>query len=91
MSDRIVTDSNGDRWDVTEPGTQGDGTRAEGPIRFRHQSGEEFEARSERAMDELSGDELLDLLDAAREAKGLDSVHEGGDNVGRDPVDYVTG
>jgi hypothetical protein len=84
MPQRIITDSRGQRWDVTQ-------TEESGSVVFRHQSGRELTAKLERGMDALSTDELLDALDGARREQGLDDVGHGGLDVAFDPEGYETG
>jgi hypothetical protein len=85
MAERIVTDSRGQRWDVTQaPGTEG------GAV-FRHQSGRELRAELAGSIDELSTEQLLDALDGARRREGLDDVGHGGLDVAFDEEGYETG
>jgi hypothetical protein len=84
MPQRIITDSRGQRWDVIQEGE-------DGAVLFRHQSGRELRAGLGQDMDALSTDELLDALDEARRAEGLDEVGHGGIDVAFDPEGYETG
>lgn len=83
MSERIITDSRGQRWDVVQDGQRG--------AVFRHQSGQELQADLDRPMDALSTEQLLDALDEARRAAGLDEVGHGGLDVSFDADGYETG
>ena len=82
MPERIVTDSRGQRWDVREDGNS---------LVFRHQSGNELRARSDRPLDQLSTDDVLAALDAARSDEGLPSVGHGQLDVSFDDEGYETG
>jgi hypothetical protein len=84
MSQRIITDSRGQRWDVLQqPESKS--------VVFRHQSGRELTAELDGDMDALSSDALLHALDAARQKEGLDDVARGGLDVAFDPDGYETG
>lgn len=85
MPERIVTDSRGQRWDVIQKDTKS------GSAIFRHQSGQELRAEISRSIDELSSEDLLDALDAARSREGLDEVGHGGLDVAFDADGYETG
>jgi hypothetical protein len=84
MPERIVTDSRGQRWDVVQK-LQSD--RAV----FRHQSGQELRANLPGALDQLTTEDLLLVLDEARHAAGLDEVGSGGLDVSLDTDGYETG
>lgn len=84
MSERIITDSRGQRWDVAQDGDAD-------AIVFRHQSGRELRARAGGRIDALSTDELLTALDGARRDAGLDEVARGGIDVAFDEDGYETG
>jgi hypothetical protein len=84
MPERIITDSRGQRWDVTQKGGE------EGAV-FRHQSGRELRADLGAPLDSLSSDDLLTALDAARREAGLDEVGHGGLDVSLDADGYETG
>ena len=84
MPERIITDSRGQRWDVIQ-------SESKHHTIFRHQSGRELSADPGRPIDELSTDELLDVLDAARREAGLDEVGHGGLDVSFDADGYETG
>jgi hypothetical protein len=86
MSERIITDSRGQRWDVLQTP---DG--AEGEAVFRHQSGRELSTRLPGRLDALSTEQLLDVLDQARRREGLDDVGHGGLDVAFDDEGYETG
>ena len=82
MSERIVTDSRGQRWDVIQ---HGDGTV------FRHQSGDELRAQVPGSIDELSTEQLLDGLTrvqcpAARHHRGRDARWRDGGRAAPDSV-----
>ena len=79
---RIVTDATGDRWDVT----QGDAADGRNSIRFRHQSGREYETASRRQVNELSDRQLLEMLEA--EAQERQVTH--GQERSADPDGYIT-
>jgi hypothetical protein len=83
MPERIVTDSNGDRWDVRQPLEGGD-------FSFRHQSGREFTAAADAPLDSLSNDALLARIDDALLEAGEDIVSAGGREQSLDPEGYVT-
>jgi hypothetical protein len=85
MPERIITDSRGQRWDVIQQAGASDGAL------FRHQSGRELRAELDRSIDELSSEDLLDLLDDARRRAGLDDVGHGGLDVSFDEDGYETG
>lgn len=90
MPERIVTDSTGDRWDVSDVG---DSSRSSGggtTIKFRHQSGLELSERSDRSVDQLSDDQIRTMLDDARERADLEPLPGDGDDRGADPDDYIT-
>jgi hypothetical protein len=82
MPERIITDSRGQRWDVREDGKS---------LVFRHQSGNELRALTDRPLDQLSTDEVLAALDDARRAQGLPAVGHGQLDVAFDPEGYETG
>src|SRR5690606_32525739 len=84
MPERIVTDSRGQRWDVIQ---QDEKHRAI----FRHQSGQELSSDLKRSIDELSSEDLLEVLDEARRREGLEEVGHGGLDVAFDPDGYETG
>jgi hypothetical protein len=83
MAERIITDSRGQRWDVTQDG--------ERKVVFRHQSGRELNGSLDGPLDGLSTDALLDALDAARQEQGLPEVGHGGIDVAFDQDGYETG
>jgi hypothetical protein len=85
MPERIITDSRGQRWDVVQPPTDTHATV------FRHQSGRELRADLSGSIDQLTSDQLLDALDAARRREGLDEVGHGGLDVAFDADGYETG
>ena len=76
MGERILTDSNGDRWDAADADG---GSR----VRFSNPRGEEYEVASEKGVDELPDDDLVRMLDEARASEGEPPVGEGG--TGGDP------
>ena len=82
MPERILTDSRGQRWDVSE---------ADRWIIFRHQSGRELRADASRPLDQLSTDDLLHALDEARRQQGLPDVGHGELDVAFDQEGYETG
>lgn len=82
MGERIVTDSRGQRWDVRQ---------VERAFIFRHQSGRELRTVGDRPLDELSTDQLLAVLDAARQQEGLPAVGRGQLDVAFDEEGYETG
>jgi len=84
MSERIITDSRGQRWDVAQDRDAGD-------VVFRHQSGNELRSRLDAALDALSTDQLLSALDRARRDAGLEEVGHGGIDVSFDDDGYETG
>lgn len=71
MGERILTDSNGGRWDVAD---------AEGgeALRFSSPRGERYEVSADRRVDELTDADLMRMLDDARAREGRDPVGEGG-------------
>jgi hypothetical protein len=79
MPERILTDENGDRWDVRETG--------DGRLTFRHQSGRELAIESTAGLDAISSDRLRGLLADAREAAGEPT--DGGEHA-LDPEGYST-
>jgi hypothetical protein len=83
MSERIITDSRGQRWDVVQ--------RSDSEAVFRHQTGTELTGRLDDRLDNMSTEQLLDALDAARRREGLDDVGHGGLDVAFDPEGYETG
>ena len=84
MSERILTDSRGQRWDViARPGTP--------DAIFRHQSGNELRGRLPNRLDALTTQQLLDSLDEARRRAGREEVGHGGLDVAFDEEGYETG
>jgi len=83
MPERIVTDSNGDRWDVRQPADGGE-------LTFRHQSGREYRASEDVRLDELSNEALLARIDDALVDAGEDPVSRGGEERSLDPEGYIT-
>ena len=70
MGERILTDSHGGRWDVSD---------AENGLRFRHPpDGPSYEVRSDKGVDQLKDTELIRMLDDARARENEDPVGEGG-------------
>ena len=84
MPERIVTDSHGQRWDVIQK------RDANGAV-FRHQSGRELRADLPGALDQLTTEDLLLVLDEARRSAGLDEVGHGGVDISFDADGYETG
>jgi hypothetical protein len=82
MGMRTLTDSRGQRWDVSE---------ADRLLVFRHQSGRELRTAGTRRLDDLSTDELLDALDEARRHERLPPVGHGELDVAFDEEGYETG
>jgi hypothetical protein len=82
MSERIVTDSRGQRWDVSD---------GEDGLIFRHQSGREIHTDATTPLDELSTIQLLGALDDARRQAGLPSVSAGQLDIAFDDEGYETG
>lgn len=69
MGERILTDSHGGRWDVSD---------AENGLRFRHPpDGPSYQVRSEKGVDQLKDTELIRMLDDARAREGEDPVGRG--------------
>jgi hypothetical protein len=83
MPERIVTDSNGDRWDVRQPAEGG-------ALSFRHQSGREYTASEDVRLGELSAEALLARIDDALVEAGEEPVSRGGVERSLDPEGYVT-
>lgn len=90
MPERIVTDSTGDRWDVSDASGAGGADGGETTINFRHQSGLELSGAADRSVDQMSDEEIRALLDDAREEADLEALPEDGDDRGADPDDYIT-
>lgn len=84
MAERIVTDSRGQRWDVRQTSGSDDAI-------FRHQSGRELRATLPGALDQLTSDDLLAVLDEAREQEGNGEVGRNGIDVSLDADGYETG
>ena len=84
MPERIVTDSRGQRWDVVQ---NQNSDRAV----FRHQSGSELSAQLPGALDQLTSQDLLLVLDEARRRAGMEDVGSGGIDVSFDAEGYETG
>lgn len=82
MSERIVTDARGQRWDVREEGDV---------LVFRHQSGQEIRGEGKAELDALSTEDLLEALDEARREEGLPDVGSGGFDISLDVDGYETG
>lgn len=78
MGQRILTDASGRRWDVAD-GRDGDG------VRFTHPpDGPSYDVRSDRSVDDMKDDELISLLDEARERAGADPVGRAGNGGSAD-------
>lgn len=78
MGQRILTDASGRRWDVADE-------RSGGGLRFSHPpDGPSYDVRSERRVDELKDDELMRMLDDARERAGEEPVGRAGNGGSRD-------
>lgn len=90
MPERIVTDSTGDRWDVSDAADASGPNGGESTINFRHQSGLELSGAADRSVDQMSDEEIRALLDEARERADLDALPEDGDDRGADPDGYIT-
>ena len=75
MGERILTDSDGNRWDAADA----DGSR----VRFSNPRGEEYQIASQKGVDELPDADLVRMLDEARASEGEPPVSEGG--TGGDP------
>ena len=84
MPERILTDSRGQRWDVIQEQS------SDGAV-FRHQSGRQLRTQLPAALDQLSTEDLLIVLDEARSRAGLDEVGHGGIDVAFDADGYETG
>ena len=84
MAERIVTDSRGQRWDVRQAAGSDNAI-------FRHQSGRELHAALPGALNQLTSDDLLAVLDEARAQEGLGDVGHGGIDVSFDADGYETG
>jgi hypothetical protein len=84
MAERIVTDSRGQRWDVRQTSGSDDAI-------FRHQSGHELRATLPGALDQLTSDDLLAVLDEARQQEGSGEVGRHGIDVALDADGYETG
>lgn len=68
MGERILTDSHGGRWDVSD---------ADDGLRFRHPpDGPSYHVASDRGVDELKDTDLIRLLDQARASEGEEPVGE---------------
>jgi hypothetical protein len=83
MPQRIVTDSNGDRWDVRQAETGGE-------VTYRHQSGREYRGPGDARLDSLSNEAVLARLDDALIEAGAEPVSQGGVEQSLDPEGYVT-
>jgi hypothetical protein len=83
MPQRIVTDTNGDRWDVRQ-------AKDSAELSFRHQSGTEYSIAAPAPLDEATNVQLLRALDDARRSHGDEPVGEGGRETSLDPEGYTT-
>lgn len=83
MPERIITDGNGDRWDVRQDRGE------EGRIVFRHQSGRTVTLEVERPLDQVESEELLAMLRESGREQGMSEEGSGAD-LAADPSGYVT-
>lgn len=78
MGGRILTDANGGRWDVADA-REGKG------LQFTHPpDGPSYDVQSDRRVDEMKDEELIRLLDQARERAGEDPVGKAGNGGSAD-------
>jgi hypothetical protein len=84
MSERIITDGRGQRWDVIQ---KRDGSN----VVFRHQSGRELMGQVASSIDAMTTDDLLNALDEVRKNEGLPGVGHAELDVAFDQDGYETG
>lgn len=80
MGERILTDSRGRRWDVSD---------GETGLRFRHPpDGPSYDVPSERTVDQLRDTDLITLLDQARVREGEEPAGEANGEEGSEDGGY---
>lgn len=85
MAQRQLTDAWGDRWDAF----QDDSQDLPLTITFRHQSGTEVSTAVDASLHSLSTQDLLGLLETARQQAGVDRSVLRGIDAKEDPEGYV--